>query len=241
MQLTKRGRMKTTTLSIILLLGSSSLNAQDLSWDEAKCRELVASVRPPLSGGEEGRQYLESADKAYRDCRGANLPVEIRAKALFKYGIATAAREREQASIAALREAIDLLDPSGEHTELLIEILDKVAFVESRAGLQTDATDHAKRAVDVRVKTYGRNSAQTAEGMLYLAMVHLTFHDYVKSEALLRDAIRIAEKACGPECDVLVTAYAGMETFYQAQGKPEEAKRYSELSQNAVPTRKRKD
>lgn len=233
--------MKTTTLCIILLLGSSSLIAEDLTRAEAKCRELVASVRPPLSEGEEGTQYLESADKAHRDCRGAKLPVEIRAKALFKYGIATAAREREQASIAALREAVDLLVPGGEHTELLIEILDYVVFVESRAGLQTDATVHAKSAVDVRSKTYGRNSAQAAEGMAHLAMVHLTFHDYAKSEALLRDAIRIAEKACGPECDVLVTVYAGMETLYEAQGKPEEAKRYSELSQNAVPTRKRKD
>jgi hypothetical protein len=234
--------MKPTTLCIVLLLSSSSLMAEDLSREEAKCRELVASVRPPLSEGEEGKQYLESADEAYRDCRGAKLPLEIRAQALFKYGIATATRQREQASIAALREAIDLLDHAGSgQTDLLVAILDYVAFVESRAGLQVDATFHAKKAVDVRAKTFGRNSAQAAEGMVHLAMVHVTFNEYAKTEALLRDAIRIAEKACGPQCDVLVSAYAGMETLYETQGKREEAKRYSELGQNAVPTRGRKD
>lgn len=234
--------MKTTTLCIVLLLASSSLMAKDVSRGEEKCRELVSAVRPPLSGGEEGKQYLESADEAYRDCRGAKLSLELRAKVLFKYGIATAVREQGQASIAALREAIDLLgEGGGDHPELLIDILDYVVFMESRAGLQTDATAHAKKAVDVRTKTYGRNSAQAAEGMVHLAMVHVTFNEYARSEALLRDAIRMAEKACGPECDVLVSAYAGMETLCEAQGKHEDAKRYSELGQNAVPTRGRKD
>jgi hypothetical protein len=120
----------------------------------------------------------------------------------------------------------------------LIDILDYTAFMESRAGLRSDATVHAKKAVDLRAKTYGRASAETAEGFVHLAMVHVTFHEYAKTEALLRDAIRIAEKACGPECDALATAYAGMETLYEAQGMTAEARKYAEPGQNAVPARK---
>lgn len=230
--------MKNTALCIALLLSAPSLVADDLSREVSNCRDLVASVRPQLSDENEGSQFLAKADKAYRDCRASKFPVEIRAKALFKYGIATAARERQQASIAALREAIELLDQPKDNTSLLVEILDYTAFVESRAGLQNDATAHAKRAFDLRAKTYGSTSAQAAEGLVHLAMVHVTFHEYAKTEALLRDAIRIAQKACGPECDALVNAYAGMQTLYEAQGMTAEAKKYAELGLNAVPARK---
>lgn len=233
--------MKTTVLCVILLVSSSSLGAYDVSRAGTTCRDLVATVRPSLDG-EEGERYLDSADKAYRDCRGAKVPLEIRAKALFKFGIASAAREREQAALDALREAVSLLDrASGEHAELLIDVLDYTAFVESRAGMQTDAIAHSKRAADVRVEKYGRSSEEAAEGMIHLAMVHVSFKEYGKTEALLRDAIRIAEQTCGPQCNVLVDAYAGMETLYEAQGNRAEAKKYAELGQNAVPTRGSKD
>lgn len=220
--------MKTAAVCIVLLFSTVSVAG-------ANCADLVAAVRPPSSEGDESRRYLESADQAYRDCRGAKVPLEIRAKALFKYGIANASRERMQASIGALHEAIDLLGKSDQ-TKLLIEVLDYTAFVESRAGLQSDATAHAKRAADVRAKTYGRNSAETAQGLVQLAMVHVTFNEFAKTETLLRDAIRIAEKACGPECDALVDAYAGMQTLYEAQGNTAEARKYAELGQNAVPS-----
>lgn len=233
--------MKTTALCILLFV-SASLVAEDASRVGTSCRELVAQVRSGLSEGEEAKGYLESADKAYRDCRGAKLPVEIRVKALFKYGVASAIRGREQAAIDALREAIGLVDRgTGDYRELLIEILDYTAFVESGAGIQTDATLHSKRAANLRAEKYGPRSAEAAEGLAHLAMVHATFKEYEKAEAMLRDAIRIAEQACGPQCDALVNAYAGMETLYEAQGNRAEAKKYAELGQNAVPTRRSKD
>ena len=235
--------MKRTTVWIVLLVLTPGALAGDGSRGGESCRELVAFVRPTLGEqGEDGERYLENADKAYRDCRGAKVPVDIRAKALFKYGIASASRERVQAALVALREAIGLLDrASDDHGEFLIEVLDYTASVESRAGMRTDAIAHAKRAAEMRAETYGSRSAEASEGMVHLAMVYVTFKDYAKAEALLREAVRIAAQACGPECDALVAAYAGMETLYEALGDKTEARKYGELGVNAVPANRTKD
>jgi hypothetical protein len=66
------------------LFVSPSLVAEDASRGGTSCRELVAQVRSGLGEGEEAERYLESADNVYRDCRGANLPLEIRVKALVR-------------------------------------------------------------------------------------------------------------------------------------------------------------
>jgi tetratricopeptide (TPR) repeat protein len=227
------------TLSLFLLLWSVNAVAQRVSGDAVKCRDLVASIRPPLDEGDEGRRYLNDADTAYRDCRGSNLPLDVRVNALLKYAIASGNREQSQAAIAAIGEAIELLDHARDaDTATLIEVLSQAAFLETRAGLRNDATAHGKRAVDARIKKYGRNSAETAEGWVNLAMVYVSFDEYAKSEALLRDAIRVAQEACGPECETLVHAYSGMEALYAAQGKTAEAKKYAELGQNAVPAKR---
>ena len=229
--------MKRTTVCIVLLVLTFSAVAGEVSRGGGNCQELVAFVRPSLGeDGEDGERYLENADKAYRDCRSAKVPLEIRAKVLFKYGIASASRERVQAALDALREAIGLLDiATGDHTELLIEVLDYTASVESRGGMQTDAIAHSKMAADMRVERYGPNSAEAADGLTNLAAAYATFKEYEKAEALLRDAIQTAKQACGPECYALVKAYSGMEVIFSEQGNLAEATKYAELAQNAVP------
>ena len=232
--------MKTTALFIGVLV-SSPLAAEDVPRAETSCRELVAQVRPGPSEGKEADDYLENADKAYRDCRGAKFPVDIRAKALFKYAIASAGRKRDQAAIEALREGIGLFDrATGADRELLIEILDYATFLEISAGLHADAAAHSKTAVEIRAEKYGPKSAEVADGLGHLAMVHTSLKEYDKAEALLRDAIQLAEQACGPQCRALVNAYTGMEVLYREQGNTEEATKYAELAQNAVPPRRSK-
>ena len=237
----KGNAMKTTALCFVLFVSTQSLAAEVPSGAGTSCREMVAQVRPGLEEGEEAALYMESADKAYRDCRGAQHPIEIRAKVLFKYGIASASRGREQTAVEALREAVSLFDRSdGDNTELLIEILDYTSFMETQVGMRTDAISHSKRAADARVKKYGPDSGEAADGLTNLAVRYATFKEYEKAEALLRDAIQIAQRACGPECDALVHAYAGMEVLFTEQGNSAEAKRYAELAVEAVPSRRSK-
>jgi len=66
-----------------------------------------------------------------------------------------------------------------------------------------------------------------------------SFRRVAKGETLLRDAIRIASKTCGSECDALVFAYAGMETLHEAQGKTAEARKYAEMALDATGSRGR--
>jgi tetratricopeptide (TPR) repeat protein len=229
--------MKYAVISAFLLFAGAAASAQDA----VECRELVASVSPPLDEGEGHRRYLAGAAGAYRDCRGKKTPVDVRVHAIVKYALAKSTSFEGQTAVAALGEAIDVLDRErGDHAALLIEVLDHAVLVESQLLLRSEAFLHAKRAADVRAKKYGRNSAESAVGLVNLAIVYATFKDDAKAEDLMRQAVRIAEKACGPECDALALAYSGMETLYATRGKDVEARKYAELAQEAIPSRKRR-
>jgi len=74
----------------MILVFSFGVLSQEAARQAALCNELVASVRPPASGEEEDARHRDEAERPHRDCRGSKMPADVRAKALFKYGIVTA-------------------------------------------------------------------------------------------------------------------------------------------------------
>lgn len=222
-------------LSLLLFASSSSV----LAADADACRQLLVSSLPD-EGGADAQAYFDDAEKVFRDCRGTALPVDIRVKALMKYGTSRAVRGSTQAAIEAFREALDILDStSGDQTQMLIAVLDSLRMAETDAHLRLDSIAHAKRALSLRQVKFGDDSVEAVQGMVSLGFVHASFGDWGKCESLLRAAVRIAEKACGPECDALAEAYSGMAAFYASQGNVTEEKKYDELAINAIPPRKR--
>ncbi|HEX6640682.1 MAG TPA: tetratricopeptide repeat protein, partial [Thermoanaerobaculia bacterium] len=205
--------------------------------DVQTCRQLLLSLSPP--GTEEGHQaFLDDADKVYRECQDSQLPLDIRVKALMKYGAASHVRGHKQTASVALRKAIDILDRApGDQTLLLLEALDSAVLIETDARMRSDATSHAKRALSLRQARFGQESAEAVVAMVDLSMVHATFGDFQAAEILLRAAIRIAEKTCGPECVALSRAYTGMSVLYTTLGNDVQAKKYDELALNAYPPR----
>jgi tetratricopeptide (TPR) repeat protein len=223
-------------LSTLLLASASAVFATEADV----CRQLLLS-RMPDEGPADAPAFFDDAEKAYRDCRSAKLPADIRVKVLMKYGRAQYVRGQTQGAIQAFREALEILDrASGDQTPLLLEVLDRVVTAENDARLRSDAIAHSSRALSLRQAKFGKDSQEAVRGMVTLAIVHATFEDYAKSESLLRTAIRTAEKTCGPECDALAFAYSGMYALYSTLGNEAEAKKYDEMSLNATPpSRKR--
>jgi tetratricopeptide (TPR) repeat protein len=226
--------MKTLLAFVLLVL---TLAPGALGADVQSCRQLLTSLSPP--GVEEGHQaFLDDADTAYRDCRDSQLPFDIRVKALMKYGAANHVRGYKQTASSALREAIDILDHApGDQTPMLLEALDSAVLIETDARLRSNAIAHAKRALSLREAKFGSGSAEAAQAMVDLSIVLITFGDFRTAEALLREAVRIAEKKCGPECVALSRAYMGMSVLYTTLGDQANAKRYDELALSAFPPR----
>ena len=226
--------MKNLLVLMSLLFLSSSFSV--LAADAGSCRQLLVSQLKAYPEPAEAAAYFDDAEKAYRDCRSTSLPIDIRVQALVKYGTAKHVRGGVQAAIGAFREAIAILDGApGDQTAVLIEVLDRTVSAESDAHLRTDAIAHANRALSLRQEKFGDDSPEAVVGRVQLGLVHATFEEYGKSESLLRTAVRIAEKTCGPECDVLAQAYSGMSAFYATQGNEAEAKKYDEMALNAIP------
>jgi len=224
--------------NVIVVISLLSLSSSVLATDES-CRRLLISQLNAYAEPDAAAAYFNDAEKAYRDCRGARLPVDIRVKTLMKYGVARDVRGDAQAATDAFREAIAILDGApGDQTTTLIEVLDATVLAESNARLRSDAIEHASRALTLQRAKFGNDSPEAVIGTAKLGMVHATFGDYGKSESLLRTAVRIAEKTCAPECDALAFAYSGMSALYSTQGKEEDAKKYDEMALNATPSRK---
>lgn len=228
--------MKKLLILFSLMFATHSM----LAANADACRQLLVST-PPNEGDADIEAYFNDAEQAYRDCRGTNLPADVRVNALMKYAMAKRLRGYTQAAIPALRDAIELLDRApGDQTLTLLEALDRLSMAETDARLQSDAVAHATRALALRKTKYGNDSAEAVTGMVHLALVHATFGNYAPSESLLKNAVRTADKLCGPECDALVEAYSGMYSFYETQGNAAEAKKYQQLSLDAAPPVRRR-
>jgi tetratricopeptide (TPR) repeat protein len=229
--------MKKLLVLISLLLASAT---SVLAGDADACRQLLMSQLQAYPETDAAAAYFDDAEKAYRDCRGAKLPVDVRVKALMKYGVAKEVRGDVQAATDAFREAVAILDRApGDQTAMLIDALDGTVLAEEHAHLRSDAIEHSTRALTLRRTKFGNDSQEAVIGMVKLGIVHATFGDYDKSESLLRTAVRTAEKTCGPECDALSEAYSGMYALYATQGREAEAKKYEEMAMNARPAQKR--
>jgi tetratricopeptide (TPR) repeat protein len=237
MQLVREVSVKSLFLITTLLLASAS---SVFATDANVCRQLLISPLPD-EGPADAPAFFDDAEKAYRDCRSAKLPVDVRVKVLTKYGRAQYVRGQTQAAIQAYREALEILDSApGDQTQLLLEVLDRAVSAETDARLRSDAIAHASRALSLRQAKFGDASLEAIKAMVLLGAVHATFGDWDKWESLLRTAIRIAEKTCGPECDARAEAYSGMAAFYGSRGNEAEAKKYEEMALNATPpSRKR--
>jgi tetratricopeptide (TPR) repeat protein len=223
--------MKMTVLLALLVVSNGNMLAGDLPRAVEDCRALVGAITPPVEDGDELLAYEADARRAYRDCRGERFPVEIRVNALVKYALAISPRGETQAAVAAFAEAIDLLDrdPAG-NAQLLITVLDQASLLEAQVGLRENAVTHAARSSEIRIKTYGKTSSEAAIGLVQLGLVYGNFNDYERGEKLVREAIHLAEKHCGPRCNALVQAYHGMEALYATRGNKAEAKKYGEMA-----------
>lgn len=228
--------MNKTTLLILLVAVAGHIFADTSPKGIARCEQLTDEVRWSGEEGEKADRFLQDADSAYRDCRGTMMPIEVRMNALLKFGLASDAGGRVQTATDAYNEALGLMERSKDSDrDQIIEVLDLAASAESRSGFRSDALRHSTRAVEERQKMYGRESAEASVGYVNLATIYATFNELDDCEKWLREAVRIAEKACGPECDALALAYSGMQTLYEIIGNKAEAQKYSELAVDAIP------
>lgn len=221
------------SLVLILLLWTPTM----FGASAAACRELISSLSFPTDEKIESlHAYYDGAEKARRECVEASLPASIRAEALMSYGDVLVLRDQGQTAIEAYRQAIEILErASGDQRELIVKLLDQLAYAETKQKLRTDAIAHSTRAVAIREQKFGKVSNEVVTGLVTLAMIELTFDDPAKSMSLLRSAVRIAEKMCEAQCDARAFAYAGMSAFYATTGNAIEAKRYDQLTLDATP------
>lgn len=226
-------------LMITLVLFTS---VSGFGMDANSCRKLVASSIGDTPS--ETAVYFANADTAYRDCRAATLPADVRAQAASNYGTAKAIRNNLQAAVAAYKEALSVLSPvENAYSDLTLDVLDRAVQAESRAGLRSDAIDHASRALNIRRTKFGADSPQAVAAMVQLAMVHTTFENYSAAESILSNAYRTAQKGCGEQCQTLADVYSGFSALYAAQGNEAAERKYDQLGLNATPgpMRRRKD
>lgn len=228
--------MKPVLCLILLLILHGEVVADDLAQKTSVCRELIGSVRPSGEDGDAWQRWRDDADRGYRDCRGSGMPLDVRVRALLKYAIASDTRGQSQAALAAYQEALGLLDASkGKEVDLLIEVLDQTASLAGRLGMRRPATEYSQRALDERTRKYGPKSAKAIEGMVNHAMTYAAFEEYDRTEKLVREAVRVAEGSCGPQCEARSIAYVGMQSYFHFVGNEREAARYGDMALDASP------
>ncbi|HEX2835256.1 MAG TPA: tetratricopeptide repeat protein [Thermoanaerobaculia bacterium] len=224
-----------------LLLGSLVV-LPAFAADVTACRALAARELPgddlPL---EDTQSFFDEAEQAYRDCRSPELPVGVRVQALLKYSLARGVRGHQQSAVAGAREALQIVDRSQSvDPTLLLSVLDRLIAAETTARLRSDAVAHAKRALELQRATFGADSDEALAGQIRVGIVHIEFGELDQAESILTNAVRLAERKCGPQCQARSEAYTGMFVLRSAEGNEAEAKRFEELSFDAIPVTPRR-
>lgn len=224
------------------LLVSSLVASPLFAADVTACRALAARELPGDDGSTSAQSFFDEAEQAYRDCRSAELPVDVRVQALLKYSLARGIRGNDQAAVAGSREALEALDRSESvDTKLLLTVLERLIHAETTARLRTDALAHANRALELQRATFGADSDEAIVGQIRVGIVHIEFGELDRAETILTSAVQLAEQKCGPQCDARSEAYTGMFVLRSAEGNEAEAKRFETMSFDAIPvTPKRK-
>lgn len=214
-------------LFALFALVSMSIHA---STPATQCKKLI--------GGEPGDEnYVQNAEKAYRDCRGADIPADMLLSVYRRYADTREALGERQAAISIYKNGIGEFEARKMRgtDALLIEALDQLARLESRERRRADAVEHATRALNLRRSVFGLESREVAVGLSRLGMVFVDARDFIGAEPYLKKAIEIATEACAPQCEELSEAFSAMSVWYSDQGNETEAKRYWVLSTDALP------
>lgn len=205
-----------------------------MAADAAMCRKLLAIERAVENdNGESAR----AAEKAYLDCRGESLPLDIRITAYTRYGDAKVSAGEMRAAVDVYRDALTVLDTMKQpDVQWTLTVLDRLSEIENDAHSTPDALSHAKRAADLRVAHYGNGSPEAAIGLARLGIAYVVQKDFSNADRAISEAIRIARDVCAPTCEALSEAYAARSTWYADQGNAAEAERYASLSVDATAT-----
>jgi len=109
--------------------------------------------------------------------------------------------------------------------EALWEDLDQQVNRLYQEGKYAEATEIAKRAVEVATKTFGPNDPKVATSLNDLALLYQSQGRYADAEPLYKRSLEIREKALGKEHPDVAISLDNIGVLYQDRGDYAEALR----------------
>jgi tetratricopeptide (TPR) repeat protein len=89
----------------------------------------------------------------------------------------------------------------------------------SNFGLYTQAEQHAKRAIELRVRVFGRYSLETVHSMQALAFLYRNEGRLSEAEKAYREMLEAGRRALGSDHKLTINAMEGLASIYLDQGR----------------------
>lgn len=98
-----------------------------------------------------------------------------------------------------------------------------LALLYQRAGNYADALPFARFALDIFIRTLGKENPKTLRCMNNLAVLHIYLGNKAEAELILRETLDTAKRTVGESHESVATNMANLGNVYAAQGRHKEA------------------
>jgi CHAT domain-containing protein len=202
-----------------LKIFTSDGDPQEILTTQSKLADLKLSLRKM----KEAEELFTSVLEQRRATLGAKHPETARSQAALGYCHYV---QGDYASAEPLfLSALDILKTSlGSENPVVLWVANYEGMLKIRTGQYAEAQQILQNVLDERLKTYGGESAATAESLNNLAATYYKQNNLEKTADLLRQSLAITEKKSGESLDTADTA-GNLGRVFQKLKKYDEAEK----------------
>jgi len=217
-----------TILCAACLLANFSVYAQSTTERCVAAREAATSLLTAGSSTEEHTAKWRAAERhAFTVCTSSEVHVKLRNEAIVRWA---GVLNDSAAELSLVKKALRETEAAeGPDSPLLLPLIDHLAsFYSNQPAKRRDGLALAERGVRIRNFAFGETSSEVAEGLTLLGtfwfIEEMPDRNLSLAEDYLREAVAVAEKACGANCDALRRALGMLHAVLREQpGREKEA------------------
>lgn len=184
------------------------------------------------STDQQAAKWRAAEKLAFGVCTSPETPVELRNEAIVRWA---GVLNDSSAELSLLKKALQETEAAeGPDSQALLPLIHRLADLYSiKPSKRREALDFAQRGLGIRRQVFGETSPEAVEGLVLLGLFWLIEgmpdRNLPLAEQYLREAVKVAENACGPTCAPLSSALANLHALIKDQpGREGEAARIEE-------------
>lgn len=209
-----------------ILLPAASIGAPPMTWEEHR-EAAHAQLRYQLADPVSASQHLERALALAREQKeGPVIIGDLMNRLADAYNAEDNGNDRQEVTRyqTAVLDTLRYKETTlGEYAPELVPALKKLSSIRLVQERNLEAFELLARALTILIRHHGRDSAEVADGYVYLGNSYTFIGDRQQAEQSLRKAVDILRRLPDPPAEIYSGAFACLAELLRTSGRQEES------------------